>query len=127
MNKIYKKFFRAGAFSAGLAVALGAFGAHGLQGSLSPDMIEIYTTGVHYHLFHSLGILAAAWAYSRWHNRLSKYAGWAFILGIVLFSGSLYLLAITGIHWLGFLTPLGGISFILGWLFLGLSTTRADD
>lgn len=103
-------------------VALGAFGAHGLKGTLSPESKQIYQTAVLYHLIHGLGLLAVGWiATLKPAERLPGYAGWAFVIGVVLFSGSLYLLSVTGIKKLGMITPLGGLAFLLGWLFLALA------
>ena len=101
-----------------LAVALGAFAAHGLKSRLSPDMLGIFEVGVRYHMYHALALLAVAWASSRWPNGSTRAAGWAFIVGIVIFSGSLYILSITGIRWLGAITPIGGVAFLIGWFLL---------
>ena len=105
-----------------LAVAIGAFGAHGLKSHISAELLQSYKTGVEYHFYHALGLLLlGVMAVSN----PSKYLKWSAIFlstGILLFSGSLYLLAITGIKWMGAITPLGGISFIAGWvlLFIGV-------
>lgn len=105
-----------------LAVGIGAFGAHGLRGKITPDLLEIYETGVKYHFYHSLALLAIALAVpALWQSRWTAYAGGAWVLGIVVFSGSLYLLAITNTRWLGAITPIGGVAFILGWVFLLLA------
>lgn len=112
----------AGSFSAGLAVALGAFGAHGLRARLSPDLLAVYETGVRYQMYHALALLAVAWVASRWPGAsLTAWAGWAFVAGTVLFSGSLYALALSGRGWFGILTPLGGVAFIAGWVCLALA------
>lgn len=101
------------------AVAVGAFGAHGLRGSLSPEMMAIFQTGALYHLVHALAIFGAALlAREEAYARLASAAGWAFLLGIVIFSGSLYALSITGTRWLGAITPIGGVSFMIGWAML---------
>ncbi len=101
------------------AVAVGAFGAHGLRGSLSPEMMAIFQTGALYHLVHALAIFGAALlARDEAYARLASAAGWAFLLGIVIFSGSLYALSITGTRWLGAITPIGGVSFMIGWAML---------
>lgn len=107
-----------------LAVALGAFGAHALKGRLSPEMLTIFDVGVRYHFYHVSALLATAWAYSRWPKTLILTSGWLFIVGIVLFSGSLYLLSITGIKALGAITPLGGLAFMIGWLCLAWAIWR---
>ena len=88
-------------------------------------MLAVYETGVHYHLVHALGLLAVAWASARWPGAWVNAAGWLFAAGIVLFSGSLYLLAVTGARWLGAVTPLGGTCFILGWAVLAFAALRS--
>ena len=109
---------------AAVGVLLGAFGAHGLQDRLGPDSLAVFETGVRYHLYHALGLIAVAWAWTRWRNAWTDAAGWFFIFGIVLFSGSLYLLAVTGARWLGAVTPLGGVAFIAGWVALAVAVLR---
>ncbi|MEK9721773.1 MAG: DUF423 domain-containing protein [Quisquiliibacterium sp.] len=109
-------FILAGALSALIAVGAGAFGAHGLKTRISSEMLQVYDTAVRYQLFHALGLLACAWLASRWPGPMAYAAGWTFILGTVLFSGSLYLLALGAPRWLGAITPLGGLAFIAGWL-----------
>jgi uncharacterized membrane protein YgdD (TMEM256/DUF423 family) len=101
-----------------LGVALGAFGAHALKARLSPEMLAVFETGVRYQMYHVFAILAAAWAWNRWNTRLFVVAGALFVAGIVVFSGSLYLLALTDIRVLGAITPLGGLAFLAGWLCL---------
>ena len=107
-----------------LAVAIGAFGAHGLKSRLSIEMMQIYKTGVEYHFYHALGLLLLGVL------SLSMPSGWlnlsAVLLtaGIILFSGSLYVLAVSGIKWLGAITPLGGLSFIAGWVLLLVAVWR---
>jgi len=107
-----------GAVSGLLAVAVGAFGAHALRGRLAEDMLNTFEIGARYHMYHALALLAVAWASSRWPGPAVSTAGWLFVAGIVLFSGSLYLLALTGQRWLGAVTPLGGLCFLGGWLAL---------
>ena len=111
-------FFGLGAISAALAVALGAFAAHGLRSRVTPEALATFETGARYHMYHALALLAVAWAATRWPSAWTSAAGWLFIAGTVLFSGSLYLLAVTGVRALGAITPLGGLAFILGWLAL---------
>jgi uncharacterized membrane protein YgdD (TMEM256/DUF423 family) len=109
-------FVRAAAFMGATAVLLGAFAAHGLRDSLSDDMLAIFEVGVRYHMFHALAILAASLAPDIWWRRLRlRAACWAWIAGIMIFSGSLYLLAVTGAKWLGAVTPIGGVAFVAGW------------
>ncbi len=117
-------FFIVGAIMAFLAVALGAFGAHALKNRLTPDMLEIFEVGVRYHMYHALGLLAVAWATSRWPESNVTAAGWAFIVGIIIFSGSLYILSMTGMRWFGAVTPLGGLAFLIGWAILVWSVGR---
>ena len=134
----------------GLGVLIGAFGAHGLRDRLTPDMLAVFETGVRYHLTqdfclghprpsfttmcrsdqviyplaHALGLLAVAWAASRWPNAWTGSAGWLFVAGIVVFSGSLYLLAVTGVRWFGAITPIGGLCLIAGWVVLAVGALR---
>ncbi len=117
-------FFTSGAIAAFIAVAFGAFGAHSLKNRLTPDMLNIFETGVRYQMYHALGLLAVAWASSRWPERNLNAAGWAFIVGIIIFSGSLYILSIFGIRWLGAITPIGGLAFLIGWAILVWSVGR---
>ncbi|TAH53801.1 MAG: DUF423 domain-containing protein [Chloroflexota bacterium] len=113
-----KIFFIIGAVSAAISVALGAFGAHGLRERLTPQLLEIFETGVRYEIYHAFAILFVAFALTRWQSNLIPLAGWAFVLGTLIFSGSLYLLALTDTRWLGAITPLGGVAFIAGWILL---------
>ena len=117
-------FFAAGSLMAFLAVALGAFAAHALKLRLSPDMMNIFEIGVRYHMYHSLGLLAVAWATSRWPESNVPLAGWSFLFGIVVFSGSLYVLSLTGIRWFGAITPIGGVAFLIGWAIMVWSVGR---
>jgi uncharacterized membrane protein YgdD (TMEM256/DUF423 family) len=108
-------FFFLGSASAGIAVALGAFGAHALKARLSPEMLAVYETGVRYQMFHALALLAVAWACTRWPGRAVTTSGWLFVAGTVLFSGSLVALSFTGIRGLGAITPIGGLAWLVGW------------
>lgn len=119
-----QRFFRLGALSAFLAVAAGAFGAHALRARLGPAMLLVFETGARYQMYHALGLMAVAWAVTRWPGRLTSAAGWCFIAGTVLFSGSLYAMAISGQRALGAITPLGGVAFLSGWLCLALAARR---
>lgn len=114
-------FYRLGAFSALVSVAAGAFGAHALRHRLTPEYQSVFETAARYQMYHALALLAAAWATSRWAGVLPKWAGWCFAGGTILFSGSLYALALTGSRWLGAITPLGGVAFMVGWICLALS------
>jgi uncharacterized membrane protein YgdD (TMEM256/DUF423 family) len=120
-------WFAAGALAAAVGVAAGAFGAHGLKARLTPDLLAIFETGVRYHLYHALALLAVGWAASRWASPWINASGWFFGAGILLFSGSLYVLALTGVRWLGAITPLGGVAFILGWVSLAMAALRGTD
>jgi uncharacterized membrane protein YgdD (TMEM256/DUF423 family) len=111
-------FFTIGACLGALGVAAGAFGAHFLQGGLTPGMSSVFATGVWYHLIHALALLVVAWATTRWPGLATTVAGWLFLAGTVLFCGSLYLLSLTGIQGFGFVTPVGGLAFIAGWCIL---------
>jgi uncharacterized membrane protein YgdD (TMEM256/DUF423 family) len=117
-------WFGLGAVSALLAVALGAFGAHALRARLSPDNLAVFQTGVQYQMFHGLALLAVAYAAGRWGGALPLWAGILFLAGTVLFSGSLYLLTLTGARVLGPLTPVGGLAFLAGWVCLAATAVR---
>lgn len=118
-------WFVAGALSAGLAVVLGAFGAHGLQGRVEPALLAVWETGVRYHLAHALALVAVALAPARWPGARVDLAGWLFLLGTSIFSGSLYALALGAPRGLGAITPLGGATLIAGWAVLALAVWRA--
>jgi uncharacterized membrane protein YgdD (TMEM256/DUF423 family) len=104
-----------------VGVALGAFGAHGLRGRLSPDMLGVFETGVRYHIYHALALVAVAALMPRFDGRAIVIAGWSFVAGIVLFCGSLYALALSGVTSLGAVTPLGGVAFLIGWICLAVA------
>jgi uncharacterized membrane protein YgdD (TMEM256/DUF423 family) len=114
-----------GALSALTAVGLGAFAAHGLRGRVSDSMLAVFETGVRYHLYHALALLAVAWAAGRWPGSAAAMAGWLFLAGTIVFSGSLYGLAAGGPRWLGAVTPIGGLAFLLGWLALAWAAWSA--
>lgn len=118
-------FVALGALSGSLAVALGAFGAHALRGRLAPEDLAIFETGVRYQMYHALALLAVAlWIAHIGQSRNLAAAGWLLVAGTVVFSGSLYLLALGGPRWLGAITPLGGLAFIAAWLLLAWSAWR---
>jgi uncharacterized membrane protein YgdD (TMEM256/DUF423 family) len=120
-------FCALGSISGGLAVALGAFGAHVLRDRLAVDMLANFETGVRYQMYHALALMAVAWAISRWPDSgLPAAVGWLFIAATLLFSGSLYVMALTGLRWLGAVTPLGGVAFVAGWLCLLLAAWRGQ-
>ena len=122
---MHTKFLLLAAISAFIGVAAGAFGAHGLEPKLSADLLAVYETGVRYELFHAVALLFVGLAADRWPNAGWGRAGWMFVAGTVLFSGSLYLLALTGARWLGAVTPLGGACFLLGWFFAAAASLRS--
>jgi uncharacterized membrane protein YgdD (TMEM256/DUF423 family) len=111
-------FFVLGASFGLLAVVVGAFGAHALKERLSAQTIATFEIAVRYQMYHALGLIGVAWASSQWSSQLIAIAGWLFVAGIVIFSGSLYILALSGIRWLGAITPIGGLAFIVGWVCL---------
>jgi uncharacterized membrane protein YgdD (TMEM256/DUF423 family) len=120
-----KLFLILGAINAFLAVALGAFGAHGLEGKVPEKYIKIWQTGVTYQMFHAVGLFVVALLVDRLSNvGLVTMAGWLFLVGIILFSGSLYVLSVTQISVLGAITPLGGLAFLAGWLLVGYAAIR---
>lgn len=117
-------FFALGSASALVAVGAGAFGAHALRARLTPDLLAVFETGARYQMYHALALLAAAWALTRWPGPWPVRAGWLFVVGTLLFSGSLYALALSGVRWLGAVTPFGGVAFLAGWLCLLLAAAR---
>jgi uncharacterized membrane protein YgdD (TMEM256/DUF423 family) len=122
-----RTFFVIGAVCGALGVAAGAFGAHGLKGRLTPEMLAVFETGVRYQLVHALGLLAVGWAAGRWTSGAVRAAGWLFVVGVFLFSGSLYAMCLTGVRGLGAITPIGGVAFIAGWLLLAWGAWRGDE
>lgn len=120
-----KIFLLLGSLNAMLAVILGAFGAHALKAKLSRELLAVYQTAVQYHFYHALGLLAVG-VLMLWlpANTLLKYSGGAMLAGIVFFSGSLYLLSVTGLRLLGAVTPVGGLCFIVAWLLLAIAVWR---
>jgi len=104
-----------------IGVGLGAFGAHGLKTMLSPEMLAVYKTGVLYQMWHALGLgLIAVFQQQTPQSKLLNWAGWLMLAGIILFSCSLYLLAVSGLKWLGMITPFGGLAFLSAWLLVAL-------
>jgi len=113
-----KIFLFAGAISGALAVLLGAFGAHLLKNMISPDMLEVYNTGIQYQFYHTFALLVASILMKLHPSKNLKWSGYLFIAGITIFSGFLYLLAITGTKAFGMIVPVGGLMFVAGWIFL---------
>lgn len=120
-----KYFIFLGSLNAFLAVGLGAFGAHALKSRLSADMLDVYQTGVQYHIFHALGLILIG-IISHWlsQSTLINWSGGFILAGIVIFSGSLYVLSITGIRTFGAITPIGGIAFLAGWILLAYASLK---
>jgi len=119
-------WFASGALAGAAGVALGAFGAHGLKSRVGADLLAVFETGVRYQLYHALALLAVGWAASRWPGPWSNASGWLFLAGILIFCGSLYVMTFTGARWLGAITPLGGVAFILGWICLAVAALRGS-
>jgi uncharacterized membrane protein YgdD (TMEM256/DUF423 family) len=118
-------FFVLGAVSAFLGVAAGAFGAHALKSRVEPDMLVVFEVGVRYQMYHAFALIACAWAVSKWPGTLVNTSGWLFVAGTIVFSGSLYALSLSGVRWLGAITPLGGFAFLGGWICLAAAAVRA--
>jgi uncharacterized membrane protein YgdD (TMEM256/DUF423 family) len=121
-----RTFLVLGALSGAISVAAGAFGAHGLKARLPADLLAVFETAARYQMFHALALVAAAWAAGRGGGGAgaAAWAGWLFVAGTVLFSGSLYVLALTGVRALGAVTPFGGVAFIAGWIALAIAALR---
>jgi len=120
-----KLFIIIGAVNAFLAVALGAFGAHGLEGRVEPKYLEIWKTGVTYQMFHAIGILIVGVLLGNLPaTSLLSWSGWLMLIGVVLFSGSLYVMTLTKISILGAITPLGGVSFLVAWVLLIIAAVK---
>jgi uncharacterized membrane protein YgdD (TMEM256/DUF423 family) len=119
MQKLFLIF---GSIAMALAVGLGAFGAHGLKNRLTQEMLDIFETGVRYHFYHAIGLLIIGLIASHLpESALLKWSGWLMVAGILIFSGSLYILSVSGIRWLGAVTPIGGICFIASWVLIALA------
>jgi uncharacterized membrane protein YgdD (TMEM256/DUF423 family) len=124
---MWSLFLCIGSVGAGLAVALGAFGAHVLEARISADLMDTFQTGVRYHMLHAVALMIVALAADRpAAARLFKIAGYLFIIGTVIFSGSLYVLALTGVRTLGAVTPVGGVCFLAGWAFAAVAAYRGE-
>jgi uncharacterized membrane protein YgdD (TMEM256/DUF423 family) len=126
MSPTAKLFLILGGINAALVVMLGAFGAHGLKAKLTAEMLAVYQTGVHYHLFHALGLLAVGLVASQIADSVwLKWSGWLMLVGIILFSGSLYVLSVSGLRWLGMVTPFGGVAFIAAWIVFVIAIAKS--
>ena len=126
MSPTAKLFLILGGINAALVVMLGAFGAHGLKTKLTAEMLAVYQTGVHYHLFHALGLLAVGLVATQMADSVYlKWSGWLMLVGIILFSGSLYVLSVSGLRWLGMVTPFGGVAFIAAWIVFVIAIAKS--
>ena len=125
MSATGSAWFVMGAIAAGVAVILGAFGAHGLKSRVDPALLVVFETAVRYQMYHALALLAVGLARMHWPSALISMAGWFFLVGILIFSGSLYLMTATGARWLGAITPIGGVALIIGWIALAAGAWRA--
>lgn len=114
-----QRFLALGAAFAGFGVAAGAFGAHALKEILSPSSLQVFDTATRYQMYHAFGLCIVSWAIDRYPEQRLEQAGWLFTIGILLFCGSLYVVSLAGIRWLGALTPIGGLAFLAGWALLG--------
>lgn len=117
-------FAALGAVSGCGAVAAGAFAAHALRARLAPDLLAAFETGARYQMYHALALFVVAWALTRWPVTPVRAAGWLFVAGTVVFSGSLYLLALTSVPAFGAVTPVGGLAFLAGWVALAVGVWR---
>ena len=124
-QRMERVFFVIGALSAFIGVAAGAFGAHGLKSRMSTEMLSVFEVGVRYQMYHAFALIIAAWVQAKWPSSLVTTGGWFFFIGTIFFSGSLYLMSLTGVRWLGAITPLGGLAFLAGWICIAWSAWRA--
>ena len=122
-----RTFVLLGATFAGLGVAAGAFGAHSLKAWLTPDLLAVFETAVRYQMYHAFALFVVGWSTTQYPHRAFQVAGWLFVAGITLFSGSLYTLSLSGVRWLGAVTPLGGLAFMAGWMVLGWGWLNVRD
>jgi uncharacterized membrane protein YgdD (TMEM256/DUF423 family) len=120
-------FLMLGSSGAFLAVAFGAFGSHSLKAILEPSMLAVFETGVRYQMYHALALLFVGWACRQFPQASFHIAGWLFAAGILLFSGSLYVLTLSGVRWLGAITPLGGACFLGGWGIVAWQAFRISE
>ncbi len=118
-RSLSQRFLVLGAVFAGLAVAAGAFGAHALKKILDEHSLQVFDTATRYQMYHAFGLCIVAWAIDRYPGQRLEQTGWLFTLGILLFSGSLYVVSLAGVRWMGAITPIGGAAFLAGWLLLG--------
>lgn len=119
-----KLFMMIAAAYGAISVAAGAFGAHGLKKILEPRMLEVWQTAAQYQMYHALALLAVAWLISKQPSGAATAAGWAFVVGVLVFSGTLYAMALSGVKILGAITPIGGVAFIVGWICLAVGASK---
>jgi uncharacterized membrane protein YgdD (TMEM256/DUF423 family) len=119
-----QRFLALGSILAGLGVAAGAFGAHALKDILDPPMLQVFETATRYVMYHAFGLCIVSWAIDRYPEQRLEKSGWLFLIGILLFSGSLYVVSLAGIRWVGAVTPIGGLAFMTGWLLLAWGVWR---
>jgi uncharacterized membrane protein YgdD (TMEM256/DUF423 family) len=119
-----QRFLMIGAILGGSGVAAGAFGAHALKEILDAPMLQVFETATRYVMYHAFGLCIVSWAIDRYPEQGLEKTGWLFLLGILLFSGSLYVVSLAGIRWMGAVTPLGGLAFMMGWLLLAWGVWR---
>ena len=119
-----QRFLALGSILAGLGVAAGAFGAHALKDILDPPMLQVFETATRYVMYHAFGLCIVSWAIDRYPEQRLEKSGWLFLIGILLFSGSLYMVSLAGIRWMGAVTPIGGLAFMIGWLLLAWGVWR---
>ncbi|KGX86497.1 DUF423 domain-containing protein [Pontibacillus litoralis] len=119
-----KLFFILAIINGFLSVALGAFGAHGLEGKVSENMLKTWEKAVNYQMFHTMALFVVALLMSQWNQGNFANAGWAFLIGIILFSGSLYVYSVSGIKTFAMITPFGGVAFLVGWVLLGYAVVK---
>jgi len=124
-QRMERLFFVLGALSACIGVAAGAFGAHGLKSGMSAEMLSVFEVGVRYQMYHAFALIAVAWVQAKWPSSIVTIGGWCFVVGTIFFSGSLYLLSVSGVVWLGAITPLGGLAFLAGWVCIAWGAATA--
>lgn len=118
-RSLSQRFLVLGTVFAGLAVAAGAFGAHALKEILDEHRLQVFDTAARYQMYHAFGLCIVAWAMDRYPGQRLEQTGWLFTIGILLFSGSLYVVSLAGVRWMGAVTPIGGAAFLAGWLLFG--------
>lgn len=123
-RSLSQRFLMLGSILAGCGVAAGAFGAHALKEILDAPMLQVFDTATRYVMYHAFGLCIVSWAIDRYPGQGLAKSGWLFIVGILLFSGSLYMVSLAGIRWMGAVTPIGGLAFLAGWILLGWGVWR---